>query len=129
VIRCAHRYVPAFSFLKKYLCLHFSGNLGVEYVETKRNKTNGEKNVQMGLREGGGVFPALLRSHWARESESRIPSQAGTKHTSLSRVGPLLSLGSPWAHPNNYTAPLSEPVIVYGRAAVARPAVKIKGCK
>ena len=35
------------------------------------------KKVEMG---GRRRFPAFLfHSHWARESESRIPSQAGTK--------------------------------------------------
>ena len=73
--------------------------MGVEYFSRTKNKikwTNVqfflvEKKVEMG---GRSRFPAFLfHSHWARESESRIPSQAGTK----------LASG---AHPNNYTAPL-----------------------
>ena len=121
------------------LCLHFSGNMGgnlrdleavmgVEYIRRKENKMNGEKEIaQMGREEAFSCFFISL-SLGSRKRESH-PITGGHQTYVPLACGALLSLGSLRAHSNNYMAPLSEPVIVYGRAAMAHPAVKIKGCK
>ena len=82
------------------------------------------KKVEMG---GRRRFPAFFisLSLGSRKRESH-PITGGHQ---TRKWGPLLSLGSLRAHSNNYMAPLSEPVIVYSRAAVAHPAVRIKGRK